>query len=156
MFGNADPLQTSQWLSISASAASAAPVWDASTLTCQGAAVGFNLQLLHSPVGEVGNPQKKIIAAAASFTTADLVAQSSTGTTVFPMTVYVSFTGLRSGSLDRFIPPPPPVLELPHDLFYPFQINDIAIAGASVPSGSVGVAAAAAVLAACVIFLSPL
>jgi hypothetical protein len=144
MFGNADPLQTTQWLTISASAASAAPVWDASTLTCQGAIVGLNLQLLHAPVGEVNNPQRKIIAAASSFLTADLRVGSTLGTGkgVYPLAVYVSFTGLGSGTLDRFIPPPPPVLELPHDLFYPFQINDIAIAGASHASASIPLIAA--------------
>lgn len=132
MFGNADPVQTTHWLAITAAAATSSPTWDADTLTCQGMIVGYNLQLLSAPVGETRNIQRKIIAAASSFLTADLTAVDATTPTPFAFTSTISYSGLAAGALDRFIPPPPSVLALPHDLFYPFQINDIAIAGAGV------------------------
>lgn len=134
LFGNADPLQTTHWLAITATAATASPTWDADALTCRGMIVGYDLRLLSAPVGEARNAQRKIVAAASSFLTADLAAVDSTTPTPFAFTSTVSYAGLAAGALDRFIPPPPSVLALPHDLFYPFQINDIAIAAARAPS----------------------
>ena len=92
--------------------------------------VGFEVRLLAAPVGEAANPQRKIIAAATRYITGDLTAASAAGATAFALTSSVSFASLGASGLDRFIPPPPSVIALPHDLFYPFQINDIALAAA--------------------------
>ncbi|KAA0152435.1 hypothetical protein FNF29_04001 [Cafeteria roenbergensis] len=148
MMGNADPLRSTHWLAISETQPSASPTWDAASLTCQGMLVGFEVRLLAAPVGEAANPQRKIIAAATRYITGDLTAASAAGATAFALTSSVSFASLGASGLDRFIPPPPSVIALPHDLFYPFQINDIALAAAPAQSSPAGamLAVAAAVL----------
>lgn len=145
MMGNADPLRSTHWLAISETQPSASPTWDAASLTCQGMLVGFEVRLLAAPVGEAANPQRKIIAAATRYITGDLTAASASGATTFALTSSVSFASLGASGLDRFIPPPPSVIALPHDLFYPFQINDIALAAAPAQSSPVGAMAAVAV-----------
>jgi len=148
MLGNADPLRATHWLRIDGSALSASPTWDAASRTCQGAVVGFELQLLAAPVGEASNPQTKIIAAASRFVTGPLVAGPGPAASTFALTSTVSFAAVAAGGLDRFVPPPPSVLALPHDLFYPFQINDVALASAAGRGPSPAALALAAALVA--------
>lgn len=135
LFGNADPLRTTHWLAIDATEAVASPTFDESALACRSAIVASHLRVLVAPVGEVQNPQLKIIAASLVYSSGDLVAQSPGGVTSFHFQNAATFTTVSSSSLDRFIPPPPSVVELPHDLFYPFQVNDVApAAGAATPA----------------------
>lgn len=63
IFGNADPLDVTQWLPIDTSLTSATYLWDDKTGTCSNLITSVNYRFLVAEVGKANNPQKKIIAA---------------------------------------------------------------------------------------------
>jgi hypothetical protein len=78
IFGNADPLDVSQWLSIAKTTASTTDaytgsvLWDDATSTCTGFPTGLNIRLLVAYSGEKSNPQNKIISASYEYTSLPL------------------------------------------------------------------------------------
>ena len=91
-FGNADPLQTAEWVEVEKSVPAAlSTVWQASSRSCSGIAVGLNVEFLTGEVGEVGNPQSKIIAARAQYATDTWTFKSRSSTQKFTIQSTVSF-----------------------------------------------------------------
>lgn len=66
VFGNADPLDVSQWLSLDTSLTSATYLWDDTAGVCYNLITSINYRFLTADVGKSNNPQKKIIAAQVS------------------------------------------------------------------------------------------
>ena len=62
-YGNADPLDPSQWISISKRASSPTRGWLDSTGTCSGMPTGLSYKFLVAAAGEKAFPQNKIISA---------------------------------------------------------------------------------------------
>lgn len=131
IYGNADPLDASQWLAL---AAPVIPVtglnrkWNDFTGTCSNMITSLNYKFLVAYSGELSNPQSKLIAASAAYSTVDWVLalppNDFVSTQSFPLTVTVSFVKNDQQGVEEYYPPPPPVLfSVPYDVFYPF-IND--------------------------------
>lgn len=78
IFGNADPLDVDQWLSIEKTTAATTDAytgsvsWTDATSTCTGFPTGLNIRLLVAYSGEKTNPQNKIISASYEYTTMPL------------------------------------------------------------------------------------
>lgn len=73
IYGDADPLDVSQWFSYASSIPTDARTWNDETSTCANAFVGLNIQFLVANSAERGNPQKKIVAAKVEVVTSDWV-----------------------------------------------------------------------------------
>jgi hypothetical protein len=63
IFGNADPLDMSQWLALEKTTGTPTYTWDAALGICYGFYAAIHYRFLVADVGAQGNPQKKIIAA---------------------------------------------------------------------------------------------
>merc|ERR1719217_682750 len=63
MFGNADPLDTSQWLQARVVDVSTTPTLSTDQRLCSNLITSLHYRFLTARVGEVGNPQNKIIGA---------------------------------------------------------------------------------------------
>ena len=152
-FGNADPLQTAEWVEVEKSVPAAlSTVWQASSRSCSGIAVGLNVEFLTGEVGEVGNPQSKIIAARAQYATDTWTFKSRSSTQKFTIQSTVSFVPKAATDTKEYVPPAPPVLpELPNDLFYPFTLSPASGAGNRLGGVVAGAHVLVAVAVACVL-----
>jgi hypothetical protein len=63
IFGNADPLDVTQWLPLDTSLTSATYLWDDKAGTCSNLITSVNYRFLVAEVGKANNPQRKIVAA---------------------------------------------------------------------------------------------
>eukprot|EP01034_Spumella_vulgaris_P040624 gene40624-50259_t len=125
IYGDADPLDATQWSAITHSVPSPARSWSDKTSTCSGMFTGLNIEFLVTASGEKANPQNKIVASRAEVTTKDWVFNIPSGdlssTQTFALTTTVSFVFREDNILEGYEPPAPPVLfEVPYDVFYPF------------------------------------
>lgn len=110
-------------------------------------ATGLDVEFLTAQVGEVDNPQDKILAVRSAYATDSWTFTSRKSTQTFVFRTTVSFVPKSAtGALQRvaavskafpearvwccagtteYLPPGPPILpELPNDLFYPFTLGD--------------------------------
>jgi hypothetical protein len=129
IFGNADPLATQQWIELVKPGVTPSTSFDDALRMCLGVVSGVHLQLLYTRVGEINNPQYKVIAAQQTYLTDNwqYASEDPAGAAEpFFFTTAVSFHLLEDKALDTFVPGPPKVVSLPHDLFYPFDIPDLA------------------------------
>lgn len=125
IYGNADPLDASQWIKVSTRTSSAARKFDANTGICSGMLSGLKYKFLYSAQGELKYPQNKILAAEVEYITSDwysIVPHNDTLTKqAFPLTVTVEFVSVDEQAIEGYAPPRPPVLfKVPYDVFYPF------------------------------------
>ncbi|RYH30911.1 DUF1619 domain-containing protein [archaeon] len=128
MYGDADPLDVSQWLSLSLSLPPDERRWNEKTSTCSNVYAGLTIQFLVAPSGERLNPQQKIVAAAAQVVTGDWVFSLPPTDQIrrqtFTLQSAVSFVFQEESKLRGYEPPAPPVLfKMPYDVFYPFVVN---------------------------------
>lgn len=134
IFGNADPLDVSQWLSIERTTATSTDsytgsvTWNDAASTCIGFPTGLNIRLLVAYSGEKTNPQNKIISASYEYTTMPMRMRTSSTNNItlqsFGMTTTVSFIFKDHTDFIGYKPPAPPLLfQVPHDVFYPFVQN---------------------------------
>ncbi|KAJ1461282.1 hypothetical protein M885DRAFT_507172 [Pelagophyceae sp. CCMP2097] len=127
LFGNADPVDASQWLPIATKAAGGNDAsWDERQGKCSDAVVVMNLRFLWAYVGSHSNPQAKIIAARVDFGKDDW-AFGSDGligeTQHFGVSNTVTFVQVSQG-FDSYSPPSPPIaVSVPYDVWYPFKID---------------------------------
>lgn len=130
IYGDADPLDISQWFAISYSKPTDSRVWSDVTSTCSNVYSGFNIQFLVSSSGERANPQNKIVAALVEVVTSDWVlsgvaAKDNSTSQNFQVSVVTSFVSLQDQGLQGYIPPAPPTaFKVPYDIFYPFVANN--------------------------------
>lgn len=73
IYGDADPLDTTQWLEMDYSQPNPSRTWSETTATCSNMFTSLNFQFLVSFTGERSNPQNQIISALAAVTTSDWV-----------------------------------------------------------------------------------
>jgi tectonic-1/3 len=130
-YGNADPLDVSQWLKMSVRATTANSNWNANTGVCKNMKSGLHYKFLVASSGEKGFPQSKIVAAEVEQVVSDWYSNvpndDTVSTQTFPLTVTVSFIHKDSTDLEGYVPPAPPVLfKVPHDVFYPFFMSPAA------------------------------
>jgi len=122
-FGNADPLDTSQWLQVRVVGLAAEPEFaNNDQYVCNNLVTSVKFRFLTKDVGEKGNPQPKIIGAEMEYATENVVfAAEDTETQNIGLTTTVSFVPYIDDTLKTYSPPPPPVLfSVPSDVFYPF------------------------------------
>lgn len=125
IWGNSDPLVTSQWTEVNVRTSSAVRDWDKYTGICTGMASGIAYKFLVAKQGETQFPQNKIVAAEVEYITSDWysnVPYNDTMTTQsFPVTVTAEFVWVDEQATEGYAPPAPPVLfKVPYDVFYPF------------------------------------
>ncbi|KAL3803724.1 hypothetical protein HJC23_003778 [Cyclotella cryptica] len=128
IFGNADPLDKQQWVKIESS--SDEPTfrvksrrWLSVENRCVGMPSKLRIDILWTHVGNVMNPQAKILSAKKTYD------ESSSLQHVLPpnekqpyaFTTTVSWTYLHPKSDIVKSPPPTLIFSVPHDVFYPFQ-----------------------------------
>lgn len=129
IYGNADPLDVSQWLPFNVPTPSTSNRrWQDSSSTCSNMIIGMNYKFLLAYSGEKVNPQTKIIAAAVEYVTGDWkfkhAPADTTSSQNFPLTVTASFIYTTKQDIRGYTPPPPPILlSVPYDVFYPFDVN---------------------------------
>lgn len=132
IFGNADPLDTSQWINIDVKPAAfgETAVWNELEGTCVGAITSMNYRFLWAYVGAHDNPQPKIVAARVEFEVDDLVYRTdgtSVGTQAFSIQSSATFKQY-STEYEHYTPPSPPVaISVPYDVWYPFKIESSAV-----------------------------
>lgn len=123
-YGNADPLDSTQWFSFDVGSWSDTREWIEDTGTCQNMPSSLVYNFLVAKSGEKANPQNKIVAASSSVETSNWVwrlPHDSTSTQTFQFTVTTTFVYTDKNQLTGYLPPAPPVLfEVPYDVFYPF------------------------------------
>lgn len=73
VFGDADPLDVTQWSQIGYSDPQPTRIWNDKTSTCSSMYSGINVKFLVTSSGEKMNPQNKIVAALAELVTSDWV-----------------------------------------------------------------------------------
>ncbi len=73
VYGDADPLDATQWAQIGLNVPTPVRNWNPRTATCSNMFTGLRLQLLVTASGEKSNPQNKIVASVAEVTTSDWV-----------------------------------------------------------------------------------
>lgn len=73
VYGDADPLDATQWSEIAYSDPLPTRIWNDKTSTCSGMYSGINLKFLIASSGEKLNPQNKIVSALAELVTSDWV-----------------------------------------------------------------------------------
>lgn len=154
IFGNADPLDVSQWISLNVRTSTAVREWDSLTGICKGMVSGVAYKFLTSAQGELLYPQNKILAAEVEYVTSDwhsvVPHNDSLTTQTFPLTVTVEFVSVDEQSIEGYAPPAPPVLfKVPYDVFYPF------FASPAAPQASASVLAWLAPLV-CALLVMPL
>lgn len=150
IYGNADPLDATQWEPITTTVISQPRQWNDATGTCQNMHAGTDYSFLVAYSGEKSNPQNKIVAATANVITSNWVWTKPYGDTnstqTFPLTVTASFIFKDPSNLEGYSPPAPPVLfKVPYDVFYPF------LESPAPPSRSVSLMSTLLVMGACVV-----
>lgn len=121
MFGNADPLDVSQWLQARVVGLSTTPTLSSDTRLCSNLVTSLQFRFLTAKVGELGNPQMKIIGAEIEYVTEDVrFAAETTSTQNLMLSSMVEFVELDTASAKVAAPPPPVLFSVPHDIFYPF------------------------------------
>lgn len=125
IYGDADPLDISQWFPYATSFPTDARTWNDETSTCSKVFAGLSIQFLVANSADRENPQKKIVAAKVEVVTSDWVfsvpPSNQNGTQTFQLSIVTSYVPLQEYELQDYIPPPPPALfKLPYDVFYPF------------------------------------
>lgn len=130
-YGNADPMDPSQWISISSPSSLTSRVWDDAASTCRNMYSGLSYQFLIAKTGEREFPQNKVIAARVQYIESDWVwrqaVDDSMTTQSFPLSSVVTFVYKDDEKFNGYTPPPPPIIfNVPHDVFYPFEIANAA------------------------------
>jgi tectonic-1/3 len=141
-YGNADPLDASQWIKLSKRAATVSPTFNANTGVCSNLVTGLHYKFLVAYTGERAFPQSKIVSAEVEEVVGEwrsnVPYSDAVSTQAFALQVTVSFVYKDASDLTGYVPPAPPVLfKVPHDVFYPFYMS-----AAAAPAGAswVGVA----------------
>jgi len=121
-FGNADPLDVSQWLKMTFEGQPISPSLDENERSCSSLTTSLHIEILHSKVGSSQSPQDKIIGARAYYETESIFFSAEEGgTQEIILQTTVSFIEMESNYQDPLTFPPPPVLwSVPWDVFYPF------------------------------------
>jgi hypothetical protein len=125
IFGNADPLDHTQWLKIALETTSTIPSYKTATQTCDDMITSLHYKFLVAYVGSETNPQAKIIGAQVEYKREDVTffAEDSQQQNFMFFTT-VSFITYGDSNYNVYAPPAPPVLfSVPYDMFYPFAIN---------------------------------
>jgi hypothetical protein len=151
-YGNADPLDASQWIKLTKRTATVTALFDPNSGVCSNVITGLHYKFLVASTGERAFPQSKIVAAEVEEVVGEWRSNvpntDSQSTQAFALQVTVSFIHKDASELTGYVPPTPPVLfKVPHDVFYPFYMSS-----AAAPAGVSWVGLALPVLA-CVALL---
>ncbi|GMH62948.1 hypothetical protein TL16_g03591 [Triparma laevis f. inornata] len=151
IFGNADPMDTTQWIDVSEKLFSASsPSYSSATQSCENFPTATHYKFMWTYVGSTTNPQAKIMAARVEHSTSPMVFNDNRvagSSQKFPFEVTVDWE-YKELNVDKYSPPPPPIIfSVPYDVFYPFQIDNAAGRSGGSSLWLVGVVAAGASLA---------
>lgn len=124
-FGNADPLDTSQWFSLASPPVGTAWEWNDATSVCSAMITGLSYKFLVGLAGEKSNPQYKIIGSTVQYISQDyrirVPAHDEESKQRVVFSVSATFVFKENEELKGYTPPPPPgLLTVPYDVFYPF------------------------------------
>merc|ERR1711991_289907 len=130
-YGNADPMDPSQWISISSPSSLTSRIWDEASSTCRNMYSGLSYQFLIAKTGGREFPQNKVISARVQYIESDWVwrqaVDDSMATQSFPLSSAVTFVYKDDEKFNGYTPPPPPIIfNVPYDVFYPFEIENAA------------------------------
>ena len=119
IFGNADPLDATQWLSIAVKTTTDAAVWQEERGLCESAVTSMNYRFIWAYVGKESNPQAKIIAARVDFSKEDLVARDDGTGSHGPVVIRSTATFIeKTDGFKPYSPPSPPVaVSVPYDVW---------------------------------------
>jgi hypothetical protein len=124
IFGNADPLDASQWMEMTIEGHAKEPSLDDAARVCSYLTTSLHYQFLIAYVGSTSNRQAKVVGARAYYGTEAVAFSSEAGTQALMLTTTVSFVTLAQSDYETFVPPAPPVLwSVPYDVFYPFYVS---------------------------------
>ncbi|GMH96722.1 hypothetical protein TrST_g8857 [Triparma strigata] len=129
IFGNADPMDITQWIDVTEKAPTFSATFSDTTLTCSNFPTATHYKFQWTYVGSTTNPQAKIMSARVEYSTSPMTfldKRVAGATQKFPFTVTVDWTYKELNS-EKYSPPPPPIIfSVPYDVFYPFQIDNAA------------------------------
>lgn len=124
IYGNSDPLDTSQWMQMNIEANSNTPTFDSNDRLCTDMPTSLHYEFLYAYVGSTQNPQAKVVGARAYYGFEDIHFSSEVGAQHVMISTTVSFTKLAENAHDTYTPGVPPVLwTVPYDVFYPFDVS---------------------------------
>lgn len=127
LFGNADPLDASQWVNVDVQPTIDAAAWQERTWTCENAVTSMNYRFIWGYVGSRSNPQAKIIAVRLDFGKSDIKYRFDSNSEDKKQSITITATASfiqRTGGSDASSPPSPPVaISVPYDVWYPFKID---------------------------------
>ena len=159
-YGNADPLDISQWQEINIESPTAASTrnWDDASGVCSNMYSGMHIEFLIAKTGEKLVPQNKIVATSISYTTNDwrtpVDPDDDVTAYTFSLGLTVSFIYTAKSEVIGYVPPPPPVLfKVPYDVFYPFVLTSAAPRAA--PSSLFSLLMAITVTICMIVFVAP-
>ncbi|KAL7511296.1 hypothetical protein ACHAXN_008210 [Cyclotella atomus] len=130
IFGNADPLDVNQWIKIESPMnepvfAVKSRSWLDSENKCVGMPTKLRIEILWTHVGNVENPQAKILSAKQSYYDGHILHHKlmPNEKQPYPFTTSVAWTYATPKSNIVKSPPPTLIFSVPHDVFYPFLMN---------------------------------
>jgi len=145
IFGNADPLDITQWLMVENNGIDNNGIDEtrefvSAQAKCQGFVTHTRYKIAYTYVGNVKNPQAKIISALVDYDSVDMTFDDmrlgDSAVQNFEFGVTVSWIYVQQDQ-EIYSPPPPPIIfSVPYDVFYPFQIDSPAARGSGA-SGAV-------------------
>jgi len=142
IFGNADPLDSSQWIEMVLQEQTNVPILDLVERTCEYFITSLHYEFLYTKVGTLNNPQKKIIGARTYYETETITYISENNHNQnrqnLMLTTMVTFIEYNEPEKPfSYSPPPPPILlSVPYDMFYPFEVNAASSSRFSLSSSS--------------------
>ncbi|CAM9514499.1 unnamed protein product [Ectocarpus sp. 13 AM-2016] len=124
IYGNADPLDVSQWVELPLASSADTASWDDESGVCSSMVSTLEYRVLYTAVGSKANPQSKIVSAAARYGKSDWIwREEFADEQNFLVCNTVSFK-MYEQETQRYTPPSPPVaFTVPWDVFYPFYIS---------------------------------
>ncbi|KAL7483866.1 hypothetical protein ACHAW6_009507 [Cyclotella cf. meneghiniana] len=130
IFGNADPLDKQQWVKIESSLKENSFTvksrrWLSVENRCKGMPSKLRIDILWTHVGNVENPQAKILSAKKTYDESSLLRHALMPNEKQPyaFTTTVSWTYLHPKRDIVKRPPPALIFSVPYDVFYPFQMQ---------------------------------
>ncbi len=128
IFGNADPLDKTQWLKVNKAFQDSTASFQDRTLTCTGVVTAAHYRFMWTLVGSVKNPQAKIMSVQVDYESSPMqfLDDGVAATQNFPFDVTVNWKFYKIDEKIYSPPAPPIIFSVPYDVFYPFQITGAA------------------------------
>ena len=125
IFGNANPLDATQWLNVDFSIPSfGSPTMYTEDAKCTDIPSSINMNIIWTYVGSIKNPQARIVNVEVTYENTEMIfTTSKSDRQGFNFMSTVTWVYQEESSSIYDPPAPPIIFSVPHDVFYPFAIS---------------------------------